>query len=60
MNWKFIRSTAVLVVMCLAAAISHEVAHREQIFELTILGFLSAVMGGMYYGLSVPCREVKE
>ena len=54
MDWTWIRSTGTFVVMCVTAAVSHWIAHVEQDFRFTILGFMSAVFGGMYYGLHVP------
>jgi hypothetical protein len=40
--------------MCIVAMINHWFAKAELDIRFTILGFMAAVFGGMYYGLQVP------
>ncbi len=56
-NWRFIRASFVLTFASMMAFGSHYIAHEEQIFEFTIIGFTSAIFGGMYYGLRVPFKQ---
>ncbi len=50
-------ATFVLLIGSLIAMGSHLYAHTEQDFRFTILGFMGAIFGGMYYGLQVPSKR---
>ncbi len=57
-NKTFLIASIVLFIGSLSAAISHWIAHNEQDFRFTILGFASAVFSGMFYGVSVESRKL--
>ncbi|OLS24802.1 MAG: hypothetical protein HeimC2_21080 [Candidatus Heimdallarchaeota archaeon LC_2] len=61
-NKTFLFASIILFIGSLIAAISHWIAHNEQDFRFTILGFTSAIFSGMFYGISVEGRkwQIKE
>lgn len=56
-NKTFLIASIILFIGSSMAAISHWIAHNEQDFRFTILGFTSAVFSGMFYGISVESRK---
>ena len=57
-NKTFLFASIILFIGSVTAAISHWIAHSEQDFRFTILGFISAVFSGMFYGISVESRKL--
>lgn len=54
----FIIASIILFIGSVTAATSHWIAHNEQDFRFTILGFATAIFTGMYYGVSVEGKKV--
>ncbi len=50
----FLQASLILSIGSLGAMTSHWFAHYDADIRFTFLGFLIAVLSGMYYGLKVP------
>ena len=48
----------ILFIGSLGAMASHWFAHYDADIRFTFLGFLIAVLSGMYYGLQVPNHSI--
>ncbi|MHA2090478.1 MAG: hypothetical protein ACW98K_06425 [Candidatus Kariarchaeaceae archaeon] len=56
----FLQASLILVIGSLGAMTSHWFAHYDADIRFTFLGFLIAVLSGMYYGLQVPNHRMSD